>query len=257
MIIVALTDICSVTIISHYSTNSDVQSHIFQPPNGTSKKCLGLSFVNGHYYLVVHQIDHTRNIVPAFPASEHVEVLITDSPCKNTVIERDIKQEIIKKESTGLIDFSEEINMLSDAEYRGSQDNRCESTNSNINTFMTEFVNGNEIPNISDIDLLEYHAHDESPINFEGLRRYINNQVFENVFVQYVENVPVNIDGTVTYVVPENSNGKLKACRGRRPWFKAQSSKVEEYVKGLRLLLNCRGSYICKNKNCKNIGDLV
>ena len=257
MIIAALTDICSVTIIVHYSTNSDVESHIFQLPNGTSKKCLGLSFVNGHYYLVVHQIDHTRNIVSAFPASEHVKVLITDSPCKNTVIERYIKQEIMKKERTGLIDFSEEINMLSDAEDRGSQDNRCESTNSNINTFMTEFVNGNKIPNISDIDLLEYHALDESPINFKGLRRYIDTLVFENVFVQYVENVPVNIYKTAIYVVPENSNGKLKACRGWWPWCKAQSSKVGEYIKGLRLLLNCRGSYTCKNKNCNSIGDLV
>ena len=74
--------------------------------------------------------------------------------------------------------------------------------------------------------------------------------------VQYVENVPVDIDGTVIYVVPENSNGELKACKCGRPWFKAESSKIREYTKGPRLLLNCRGSYICKSKNCKNIGDL-
>ena len=103
--------------------------------------------------------------------------------------------------------------------------------------------------------LSEDHAHDESPSKFEGPRRYINNQVFENVSVQYVENVPVDIDGTVIYVVPENSNGELKACKGGRPWCKAQSSKIKEYTKGPRFLLNCRGSYICKNKNCKNIGD--
>ena len=30
---------------------------------------------------------------------------------------------------------------------------------------------------------------------------------------------------------------------------------MKEYTKGPRLLLNCRGSYICKNKNCKDIGD--
>ena len=189
----------------------------------------------------------------AFPALEHVEVLITDSPCKNTVMEHDVKQEIIKKERTSSIDFSEEIYMFSDAEHRVSQDNRCDSTNSNTNTSMTEFVNGNESPNMNDLDLSEHHAHDESPIKFKRPRRYINNQVFENVSIQYVENVRVGFDGTVIYVVPENTNGELKACKGGRPLCKAQSSKIKEYTKGPRLLLNYRGSYICKNKNCNNI----
>ena len=253
MIIAALTDICSATIIAYYSTNTDLQSHIFQPPNETNKTCLELSFANGHYDLVVDQMDNTRNIVSAFPASKHVEVLITDSPCKNTVMEHDVKQEIIKKERTSSIDFSEEIYMFSDAEHRVSQDNRCDSTNSNTNTSMTEFVNGNESPNMSDIDLSEHHAHDKSPIKFKRPRRYINNQVFENVSIQYVENVRVGFDGTVIYVVPENTNGELKACKGGRPLCKAQSSKIKEYTKGPRLLLNYRGSYICKNKNCNNI----
>ena len=103
MIIAALTKICSVTIIAYYSTNSHVQSHIFQPPNETSKTNLELSFVvNGHYDLVVDLIDNTRNIVSAFPASEHVEVLITHSPCKNAVMEHDVKQDIIKKEPVRL-----------------------------------------------------------------------------------------------------------------------------------------------------------
>ena len=69
MIIAASTDICSETIITYYSTNSDVKSHIFQPPNETSKTCLEFNFVNGHYDLVINQIDNTRNIVSAFPAS--------------------------------------------------------------------------------------------------------------------------------------------------------------------------------------------
>ena len=172
MITAALKDICSVTIIAYYSTNSDVQSHIFQPPNETSKTCLGLSFVNGHDDLVVDQIDNTRNIVSAFPESEHVEVLITDSSCKTTVMEDDVKQEIIKKERTSSIDFSEEIYMFSDAEDRGRQDNWGESTDSNTNTSVTKFVNGNENPKISDVDLSEHHEHDESPIKFKGPRRY-------------------------------------------------------------------------------------
>ena len=140
----------------------------------------------------------------AFPASEHVGVLITDSPCKNTVMEHDIKQEIIKKERTSL---------FSDAEHRGSQDDWYESANSNTHTSMTEYVNGNESPNISDLDLSEHYAHDESPIKFKRSRRYINNQVFENVSVHYVKNVPVDFDGTVIYVVPENPSGELKPVK--------------------------------------------
>ena len=249
LIIAALTDICSVTIIGYYSINSDVQSHIFQPPNKTSKTCLELSFVNGHYDLVVDQIDNTRNLVSAFPASEHVEILITDSHGKNTGMEHDVKQEIIKEERTSSIDFSEEIYMFSDAEDRGSQDNWCKSFNSNTNISMTEFVNGNESPNMNDVDLLAQHARDDWPIKFKWPRRYINKQVFENASVQYVENIPVDIDGTVLYVVPENSNGEVKACKGGRHWRKAQSSKIKEYTKGPSLLLNCRGSYACKKKN--------
>ena len=42
-------------------------------------------------------------------------------------------------------------------------------------------------------------------------------QSFENVPVNYVENVPVDVDGTVINVVPEHPNGELKACRGGQP----------------------------------------
>ena len=161
LIIAALTDICSVTIIGYYSINSDVQSHIFQPSNETSKTCLELSFVNGHYDLAVDQIDNKRNLVSAFQASEHVEVLIIDSHGKNTGMEHDVKQEIIKEERTSSIDFSEEIYMFSNAEDIGSQDNWCKSFNSNTNVFMTESVNGNESSNINNVDLLAQHARDD------------------------------------------------------------------------------------------------
>ena len=165
--IAASTDICSVTIIAYCSTTSDVQSHIFHPPNETRKTCLELSFVNEHYDLVVDQMDNTRDIVSAFPVSELVEVLITHSPCKNTVMDHDLKQEIIKKERTSSIDFSEKIYMFSDAE------------------------------DLNMSDLSEYHANDDSPIKLKEPMRYTNNEVFENVSVQYVENVPDDINGTV------------------------------------------------------------
>ena len=47
----------------------------------------------------------------------------------------------------------------------------------------------------------------------------------------------------------------MKACKAGRPWYKTQSSNIKEYTKGPRLPLNFRGGYICKNKNCKNIGN--
>ena len=34
-----------------------------------------------------------------------------------------------------------------------------------------------------------------------------------------------------------------------------RQSKIKEYTKGPRLPLNFTGSYICKNRNCRNIGD--
>ena len=35
-----------------------------------------------------------------------------------------------------------------------------------------------------------------------------------------------------------------------------QSSKSSAFSKGLRLIMDCRGSYICVNKNCSNIPDI-
>ena len=47
-----------------------------------------------------------------------------------------------------------------------------------------------------------------------------------------MKNIPVDIDGTVIYVVPENSNGELKACNGGRLSCKAQRSKTASQLKG-------------------------
>ena len=58
--------------------------------------------------------------------------------------------------------------MFSDAKDRRSQDNCCKSINSDTNTSMTEFINGNESPNMTDVDLSEHNAHNESPIKFKG-----------------------------------------------------------------------------------------
>lgn len=45
----------------------------------------------------------------------------------------------------------------------------------------------------------------------------------------------------------------LSNCKEKKPWCKAQSSKYSALTKGPRLIMNCRKSYICVNKNCSNI----
>ena len=45
----------------------------------------------------------------------------------------------------------------------------------------------------------------------------------------------------------------LSNCKEKKPWCKAQISKSSALTKGPRLIINCRKSYICVNKNCSNI----
>ena len=87
----------------------------------------------------------------------------------------------------------------------------------------------------------------EEPIKYQGKRRYINSS-----------DVPLGIDDTIIYEVPfkfGNNILNLDNCKGTRPWCKAQISKSKEFDRDPRLFFNCRGSYVCMNKNCKNICD--
>ena len=69
-----------------------------------------------------------------------------------------------------------------------------------------------------------------------------------------MEGVPDDIDDICVYEVHQKAG--LSNCKGKRPWCKAQSSKSSAFTKGPRLIMNCRGSYICVNKNCSNIPDI-
>ena len=104
--------------------------------------------------------------------------------------------------------------MFSDTEDRRSQNNRFESTNRNFNNFVIELVNRSENPKMSGFDSSE---HDQSLIKFKGPRKYLNTQVFKNVPVNYVENVPLVVDGTVVYIVPEHPNSESKTWKGGQP----------------------------------------
>ena len=91
-------------------------------------------------------------------------------------------------------------------------------------------------------------------IEYRGLKKYINPLIFQNFPVQVVEGVPDDIDDIYVYEVPQKSD--LSNCKGKKPWCKAQSSKSSAFTEGPRLIMNCRGSYICVNKNCPNTSDI-
>ena len=68
-----------------------------------------------------------------------------------------------------------------------------------------------------------------------------------------MNSVPDDINDLVVYEVPIQE--KLANCKGLRPWCTSQTSKNSTFTNGPRLLLNCRGSYICTNTRYLNIQD--
>ena len=98
-------------------------------------------------------------------------------------------------------------------------------------------------------------AETEEPIKYQRKRRYINYSVFKDLQAISVKEVPLGMDGTIIYEVPQNNILNLDNCKGARPWCNAQSSKSKEFDRGPRILFNCCGSYFCMNKYCKNICD--
>ena len=76
---------------------------------------------NGFYHLSIDQINDIRNTVSAFPAPEHVEVLITDSPSKNTVIQHDIKQKIIRRKEQVSLTFLKKYICLQTQKIEGAK----------------------------------------------------------------------------------------------------------------------------------------
>ena len=95
----------------------------------------------------------------------------------------------------------------------------------------------------------------EEPIKCQGKRRCISFSIFKDLQVISVKEVPLGIDYTMIYEVPQNNILNLDSCKGAWPWCKSQSSESKEFDVGPRLLFNCRGSYVCMNKNCKKICD--
>ena len=86
-----------------------------------------------------------------------------------------------------------------------------------------------------------------------GGKTYINPRIFDRVELVKSEKVPDDIDGICKYEIP--TGDFLNNCKGCRPWGKIVMSKCKEFTAGPRLLLTCRGSYVCQNSMCENILD--
>ena len=69
--------------------------------------------------------------------------------------------------------------------------------------------------------------------------------------IQVVQDIPHDIDDICVYEVPQKAD--LSNSKGKIPWCKVQSSNFSVFTKGPRLIMNCRGSYICVNKNYSNM----
>ena len=109
-------------------------------------------------------------------------------------------------------------------------------------------------PESADLPHIESGGEDVEMIEYRGYKKYSNPLIFQNTPVQVVEGIPDDIDDICIYEVPHKAD--LSNCKGKRSWCKVQSTKSSTFSKGFKLIMNCRGSYICANKNCPNIPDI-
>ena len=87
------------------ASNGKVQAHIFKQLYATGLTCLEVTFMNGHYDIVVYRLDKSGYEVSAETNQQVVE--ITDSPCKS--VKSQTEQELIKNEN----DFENVVNTMS------------------------------------------------------------------------------------------------------------------------------------------------
>ena len=73
-----------------------------------------------------------------------------------------------------------------------------------------------------------------------GYKKYVNPLILWKTPVQVGEDVPDDIDDICVNEVPQEAD--LSDCKGKRPWYKEQTSKSSAFTKGPRLTMNCLGS---------------
>ena len=77
-------------------------------------------------------------------------------------------------------------------------------------------------------------------ITYMGKRKYVHDLVYDDVQLITYDFVPDDINGTTVYIVPSQASGKLNNCKGTRPWGYDRTSKSKSFIKGPRLLYNCK-----------------
>ena len=89
--------------------------------------------------------------------------------------------------------------------------------------------------------------------NSASPRLIINDSVFDTFEVQVVRNLPYDIDGICVYKLehPQEKKCKRLTPRDGRPWGKPLTANCKsQMAKGTRKIANCKGSYVCKEKDC-------
>lgn len=236
---------------------------------------LEVTLMNGHYDLIVDRIDKSGYEVSA--GTNHQVIEIADSPCKS--VELQTKQELIKKENyfenvMNIMSFStnpetievtdspcKKIEPLKTKTYKREIDSDGDSDDSSDNDLLhiETILKTDNVPDVctqfeSSSSSLWGNSHTgteitswmdaetEEPVKYQGKRRSINFSVFKDLQWISVKQVPLGIDGTIIYEVPQNKILNQNNCKGLWPWRKAQISKSKEFDRGPSVLSNCRAS---------------
>ena len=286
LIISALAKETLCTIIVYYLENQSLRQHRFEPLNHTSSEEVEIIFQNGHYD-VVTSLDSEYRQGDITKHSQILSVVIPDSPEKartnNQQVLTSIKREVLFGNLKTEVQFQKNNEVL-DSEYRPENltnhsqispiaitdsPEKSRAINQQVNTSMVkrevsfgEFQKNSatqitlNIESDSDIDTEEAFEDERSVLNivsYRGSKKYVNPEIFGAIIPKPCSSVPENIDGLEIYKVPIQET--LRNCKGLRPWCPAQSSKTSQWTSGPRLIMNCRGSYLCTNNSCPNIAD--
>ena len=206
----ALANVCSATILIYYPCGKDVNTHTIVSEKGKILTYVEVSFVSGHYDLIVDRL----NMKEKGPTKETPPevILIDDSPVKQKPDGKrhDLKCEIKKEQTFSNQNFNESTIM----EIR-IEDRECSLSDSE------ELVNHEEAENSVNISVTSSDENLESPestttVTYRGKRKYIAPYIFEDVVPVKTKALPQDINDISTYTVPLSKDRTLKNCKWRR-----------------------------------------
>ena len=205
---------------------------------------LEVTLMNGHYDLIADRLDKSGYEVSA--RTNHQVIKIADSPGKS--VESRTKQELIKKENyfenvVNIMSFStnpeiievtdsacKKIEPLKTKTYKREIDSDDDSEDSSDKDLphIETILETDNIPDVctqfeSSSSSLSDNSHTgteitswmdakiEEPVKYQG---YINSSVFKDLQSISVKEVPLGIDGTIIYEVPQNKILNQNNCKG-------------------------------------------